>query len=207
LSFYQVTVGNVIQTASQTGIISIAQDKPISIVFTLPETDLPRVQDARAKGPVPVLAFNSQGTPKLLATGTLLTPNNTIDTSTGTISLKATFANNDDHLWPGQFANVRLQVGTLHNVVIVPTLAVQHGPDGLFVYVVKPDQTVDQVNVKIAYQDAGRSVVAQGLSANQTVVVSGESRLAPGTHVKATDVSQAGQPATPQASAGNNAPT
>ena len=136
----------------------------------------------------------------MLATGTLLTPNNTIDTTTGTISLKATFANNDDHLWPGQFVNTRVQVDTLHKAVTVPALAVQHGPDGLFVYVVKPDQTVAQANIQVGYQDGGRAVVTKGLSGNETVVVSGQSRLAPGTHVKATDASKtraAGTPARP----------
>jgi multidrug efflux system membrane fusion protein len=187
LSFYLINVGNIIQSANQTAIVTITQDKPITVVLTLPETDLIRVQDARAKGPVPVIAFNSQDENRALATGTLMTPNNTIDTTTGTISLKATFDNADDHLWPGQFINARVQIGTLQKAVTVPLLAVQHGPDGLFVYVVKPDQTVDQANVQIGYQDSGRAVVTKGLSGNETVVVSGQSRLAPGTRVKATD--------------------
>ena len=130
----------------------------------------------------------------MLATGTLVTPNNTIDTTTGTISLKATFANQDDHLWPGQFVNTRVQVNLLPKALTIPALAVQHGPDGLFVYVVKPDQTVAQANIQVGYEDDGRAVVTQGLSANQTVVLSGQSRLAPGTHVTATDASTAAQP-------------
>ena len=207
LSFYQITVGNVIQTASQSGIISIAQDKPISVVFVLPEANLLRVQEALAKGPVPVVAFNSQDATKALGTGTLMTPNNTIDTTTGTISLKASFDNKDDHLWPGEFVNARVQVGTLQHVVTVPTLAVQHGPDGLFVYIVKPDQTVDQVNIQVGYQDNGRSVVTKGLAGNETVVMSGQSRLAPGMHVKAT--SDSGNPPSgpSQASSGAASPT
>jgi multidrug efflux system membrane fusion protein len=202
LSFYLINVGNVIQTASQTAIVSITQDKPISVVLTLPEADLIRVQDARTKGPVPVVAFNSQDTAKALATGTLLTPDNTIDTATGTIALKATFGNNDDHLWPGQFVNARVQVGILPEVVTVPLLAVQHGPDGLFVYTVKPDRTVDQANVQVGYQDSDLAVITKGLSGNETVVVTGQSRLAPGTRVKAT-----GQSSPTQASAGGASPT
>jgi membrane fusion protein, multidrug efflux system len=197
VSLYQVDVGNLIEVASQTGtgIVSITQDKPVSVVFTLPEAELGQVQTARGKGAVPVKASNSQDATQVLATGTLLTPNNTIDTTTGTISLKATFENKDDHLWPGQFVNARVQVDTLHNAVTVPALAVQHGPDGLFVYVVKPDQTVDQANIQVGYEDSGQAVVTKGLSGNQTVVVAGQSRLAPGTHVAATDASKAAQSA------------
>jgi membrane fusion protein, multidrug efflux system len=201
LSFYLINVGNVIQTAGQTGIITITQDKPISVVLTLPEVDLLRVQEARAKGPVPIIALSSQDEHKPLATGTLLTPNNTMDTTTGTISLKATFGNDDDHLWPGEFVNARVQVGVLRKAVTVPVLAVQHGPDGLFVYVVKPDRTVDQANIQVSYQDGDRSVVSKGLSGSETVVTSGQSRLAPGTRVRVEQT-----PPT-QASAGSVSPT
>jgi multidrug efflux system membrane fusion protein len=201
VSFYLINVGNVIQTTSQTGIISITQDKPISVVLTLPEVDLLRIQEARVKGPVPVIVLNSQDDNKILATGTLLTPNNAMDTTTGTISLKAVFDNGDDHLWPGQFVNARLQVGVLRKVVTVPLLAVQHGPDGLFVYIVKPDRTVDQVNIQVGYQDDGRAVVSKGLSGNETVVTSGQSRLAPGMQVRVEQ-----SPPT-QALAGTESPT
>lgn len=186
VSLYQTDIGNLIEVSGQTGIVSITQDKPIAVVFTLPESELGQVQTAMADGKVPVLAANSQDSSKILGTGTLLTPDNTISTATGTISLKAAFDNPQDHLWPGQFVNTRVQVTTLHNAITVNTLAVQHGPDGLFVYVVKPDQTVAQQDVQVGYQDAGFSVVTQGLSGNQTVVLSGQSRLAPGTHVAAT---------------------
>ncbi len=186
VGLHQLDVGNLVEVASQTGIISLTQDKPISVVFTLPESDLAKVQDAQAKGPVPVQALNTQD-PDHPARGTLLTPNNTIDTTTGTISLKANFDNTDDRLWPGQFVNTRVQVDILHNAVVLPVPAVQHGPDGLFVYVVKPDQTVAQANIQVGYQDDNQAVVIQGLTANQTVVTSGQSRLAPGVKVKATN--------------------
>ncbi len=193
ISFYSITVGNVIQAASQSGIISIAQDKPISVNFTLPESDLTRIQDARAKGPIPVIALDGRNDHRMLATGTLLTPNNTIDPTSGTIAFKATFDNADDHLWPGQFVNARVEVDTLRNAVTVPIAAVQHGPDGVFVYIVKPDQTVDQANIQIGYQDGNQAVVTKGLSGGDTVVVAGQSRLAPGTRVKATEASASQQ--------------
>jgi membrane fusion protein, multidrug efflux system len=186
VSLYQTDIGNLIEVSGQTGIVSITQDKPIAVVFTLPESELGQVQTAMADGKVPVLAANSQDSSKILGTGTLLTPDNMIATATGTISLKAAFDNPRDQLWPGQFVNTRVQVNTLHNAVTVNTLAVQHGPDGLFVYVVKPDQTVAQQDVQVGYQDAGFSVVTKGLTGNETVVLSGQSRLAPGTHVAAT---------------------
>lgn len=186
VSLYQTDVGNLIEVSSQTGIVSITQDKPIAVVFTLPELELGQVQAAMVQGRVPVVATNSQDSTKVLGTGTLLTPNNTISTATGTISLKATFANPQDHLWPGQFVNTRVQVTTLQNAITLPTVAVQHGPDGLFVYVVKSDQTVAQQNVQLGYQGDGVSVVTKGLSGNETVVLSGQSRLSPGTRVAAT---------------------
>lgn len=182
ISLYQTDVGNLIEVSTQTGIVSITQDKPIAVVFTLPEADLPRVRDAMAKGSVPVLAFTSDDKTKL-SEGTLLTPNNTIDTATGTIQLKAEFANENDHLWPGQFVNARLLVETLHNVVTVPLVAVQHGPDGLYVYAVGPDDTVQVQPVKVSYQDQSTAVVASGLKAGENVVVAGQSRLSSGTRV------------------------
>jgi multidrug efflux system membrane fusion protein len=206
ISLYQVDVGNLIEVASQTGIVSITQDKPISVVFTLPEAELVQVQDARAKGVLPVDVSSSDGKSQL-AQGTLLTPNNTIDTTTGTISLKAEFANDDDHLWPGEFVNARVQVNTLHNAVTIPELAVVHGPDGLFVYLVKADHTVAQANVEIGYEDNGQAVVTKGLAANDVVVISGQSRLAPGTRISVTNAGKvADTPAVPAKAGGNANP-
>ena len=183
VGLHQMDVGSLVQVASQTGIISLTQDKPISVVLTLPEADLPRVQAALSRGPVPVQAVNTRDKDHP-ATGTLLTPNNTIDTSSGTIALKANFPNQDNRLWPGQFVNARVRVDLLHNAVVVPVPAIQHGPDGLFVYVVKPDQTIAQTVVQVGYQDDGSTVVAKGLTGNETVVLSGQSRLSPGVRVK-----------------------
>ena len=193
VSFYQLNVGNLVQAANQTGILTITQVQPIEAVLVLPEANLAAIEAARANGPVPVGVFDGSSD-RELATGTLMTPNNTIDTTTGTISLKATFANSDNHLWPGEFVNARVQTGAIRNAVTVPELAVQHGPDGTFVYTVKPDGTADQTNVDVGEQVDGRIVITKGLTGHETVVVSGQSRLAPGIHVNATDVSNAGSP-------------
>jgi multidrug efflux system membrane fusion protein len=194
VGFYQLTVGNLVLATSPTGIMSLTEVKPISVVFTLAEVDLPRVQQARAAGPIPVAAFDGSGGDKELSRGTLMTPNNTIDTTTGTISFKATFENQDNHLWPGQFVNARVQVGTVHDAVTIPDAAVQHGPDGTFVYTVGSDGTVAQADVVVGDQVDGLIVITKGLAANATVVVSGQSRLAPGVHVNATDISKASSP-------------
>jgi membrane fusion protein, multidrug efflux system len=192
VSLYKLDVGNLVQADSSTGIVSILQDQPIAVVLTLPEDQLLQVQDARAKGQVPIEAYDSQGQ-RLLARGTLLTPQNAIDATTGTISLKAEFANTDGRLWPGQFVNTRVQIDTLRKAVTIPSLSVEHGPDGLFVYLVKPDETVAQQAVSVGYEDNGLSVVTQGLSGGDVVVLTGQSRLAPGVRVKVTNAPKPAQ--------------
>jgi multidrug efflux system membrane fusion protein len=182
VSFHQTDIGNLIQVANQTGIVSITQDRPISVVFALPESELSRVQQAMAHGVLPVSVYAGDDRTKL-ADGRLLSPNNAIDTSTGTIQLKATFANDNDVLWPGEFVNARLRVDTLHNAVTVPPAAVQHGPNGLFVYTVKPDNTVQEQDVQVTYQNEDTAVIGKGVKGGERVVLSGQSRLAPGTRV------------------------
>ncbi len=186
VSLYQVDVGNLVQAANPSTIVSITQDKPIAVVFSLPENQLAQVEDAAAKAAPRVIVEDSEGK-KVLATGVLMTPNNMIDTASGTISLKAKFDNADNHLWPGQFVNARIEVNKLANAVTVPVLAVQHGPSAMFVYVVKPDQTVAEADVQVGYQDGGQAVITKGLTGNETIVLSGQSRLVPGVRVKATD--------------------
>lgn len=194
VSFHQTDVGNLIQTTTQTGILSITQDKPISVVFTLPEADFPQIQQAMAHARLPVAVYAGDDHTRL-ADGTLQAPNNTIDTSTGTIQLKATFANTDDRLWPGQFVNAHLLVNTLRNVVTVPVAAIQHGPNGLFVYRVQPDDTVQQLPVQVSYQAGGVAVIPGGIQAGQQVVVAGQSRLVPGMRVARTTPPASPQPA------------
>ena len=200
VSLYQVDAGNLVLAAGQTSILSIDQNKPIAVIFTLPEQQLSQVQDGGRKGSLPVQVFAGT-TKRLLATGTLMAQNNAIDTATGTIALKARFANEDERLWPGQFVTARLQVGTLAHALTIPALAVQHGPNGLYVFQVKPDHTVVQTAIEVASQDIGNSglaVVTKGLTRGAEVVVSGQYRLVPGARV--TIIS-----APPQTSAAENA--
>ncbi len=181
ISFYQTDIGNLIQIANQT-IVSIMQDRPISVVFTLAEAQLPRIQQAMAKAKLSVLAYSSDDKSKL-ADGQLLTPNNAIDTTTGTIQLKATFANDNDALWPGEFVNSRLLVDTLQHAVTIPVAAIQHGPNGLYVFTIKPDSTAQQQTIQVTYQDGESAVISQGLSGGENIVLTGQSRLSPGMRV------------------------
>jgi multidrug efflux system membrane fusion protein len=159
--------------------------QPIAATFTLPQDLLPQVTKAMAAGPVKTLAYSSDDK-TLLDTGTLLTPDNSIDPSTGTIKVKATFPNTANMLWPGQFVNVRVLVAVQKDVVTVPSLAVQHGPSGLYAYVVKPDATVARQDLTIGLDNGATTVVTAGLAPGDIVVVAGQSRLQSGTKVAAT---------------------
>lgn len=180
-------VGNFIRVADNTapGIVTITQIHPIALTFTLPQDVLGQVQAAMRVGTLPVAAYASDDKAKL-ANGELLTMESTIDPSTGTIKLKAVFPNADEALWPGQFINVRLQTGIRKDVPTVPSAVVQRGPDGLYVYAVKPDQTVERKPVTIAQDNGETAVIASGLSGGETVVVGGQSRLTNGSRVAAS---------------------
>lgn len=190
----QIDPGNLVHANDSGGIISIAQLHPISLVFTLPQVNLPQILDAMRVRKLAVRAFTGDDKTEL-SVGELLTPDNAIDTNTGTIKLKAGFANADNRLWPGQFVNAHLLADTRHDALTVPSEAVEHGPAGLYVYLVKPDQTVTRQDVDIE-QDTGKiAVMSKGLSEGDRVVVSGQSRLQNGTRV--ADSAAAGQPAAP----------
>jgi membrane fusion protein, multidrug efflux system len=180
-----VDPGNLVHATDATGIVTITQVHPIAVTFTLPQRILPRVQAAMASGPAPVLAFSEDDSTQL-DKGTLLTPDNTVDVATGTIRLKATFANAQNQLWPGAFVNAHLQIDTARNAVTVPPTAIQRGPDGLYVFVVKPDSTVAQQPVTAGYQTDSLVVVTKGLTGGESVVASGQSRLSPGVRVATT---------------------
>jgi multidrug efflux system membrane fusion protein len=182
VGFRLVDIGNLIHATDTAGIVSITQVHPISLVFTLPEDQLPAVRDAMAQGAPLVLAYTSDGGHEL-AQGKLITPSNSIDTTTGTISLKAEFQNLDRHLWPGQFVAARIQLGVQHNAVVVPQSAVQHGPDGLYVYIVKPGNKAARVDVTVGYQGENHAVISQGLSGGEDVVVAGQVRVQDGMPV------------------------
>jgi membrane fusion protein, multidrug efflux system len=186
VSLRLIDPGNLAQP-NTTGIITVTQVQPITATFTLPQEQLGQVTSAMAKGPVPVLAYSSDDSTEL-DTGTLITPNSMIDQTTGTITLKAEFPNPRNALWPGQFINAHLQVGIDRNAVTVPPAAIEHGPDGLYVYVVKPDRTVAVQPIAVGYQTARLAVVTKGLSGGAQIVVQGQSRLDTGTRVSTKSV-------------------
>jgi multidrug efflux system membrane fusion protein len=178
----EIDPGNFIRSAEVTPLLPVSQLRPIAVFFTAPQDDLPAIQKALAAGKAPVLAFSGdEKTP--LDGGVLVTIDNAIDATTGTIKLKATFPNDNYQLWPGQFINTRLLAGTSEGVLTVPSAAVRHGQDLLYVYVVKPDQTVARRVVEVARDDGVTAVVTKGLEEGQLAVTDGQSRLQDGTHV------------------------
>jgi multidrug efflux system membrane fusion protein len=184
--FRTVDPGNIVHASDQNGIVTIVQLQPISVVFTAPEEDIQRINKALQDGDVPVKALSSDGL-KVLAEGRLALVNNQIDQATGTIGMKAVFANKDDVLWPGLSVTTRVLVDTLKQVVLVPDDAVQRGPDGLYVFLVGDDNKVSMQPVSVSHSDDGQSVVARGLTLGQKVVVAGQYRLQAGTVVRASE--------------------
>jgi len=176
--------GNLVHATDLTGIMVVTQVHPIAVVFTLPQRDLPSIVNAMGKATLQVTAWSNDEQHEL-AQGTLLTPDNMIDTTTGTIRLKATFPNAEDRLWPGQFVEARLLLRTEQQVVAVPSQAVQHAQNDLYVYLVKPDSTVQRQIVE-AVDRGDVMVIVKGLDAGQEIVLDGQSRLENGTLITAT---------------------
>jgi multidrug efflux system membrane fusion protein len=181
--FRTVDPGNIVHASDQTGIVTIVQLQPISVVFTAPEEEIPRINKALQAGDIPVKALSSDGL-RTLAEGRLAVVNNQVDQATGTIGMKATFANKNDELWPGLSVATRVLVDTLKQAVVVPDDAVQRGPDGLYVFVVADDNKVGMQPVTVSQSDQGQSVVAHGLTVGQKIVVAGQYRLQAGSLVK-----------------------
>jgi multidrug efflux system membrane fusion protein len=178
-----VDQGNLVRAADATGLVVITQVRPISVVFTLPGESLAEIRQAMAAAPLRVSVLERQGA-KPLGEGTLLLVNNEIDPANGQLRLKATLPNEDGALWPGQFVTVRLLLRVDRGVPTVPTSALQRGPDGYWVYVVEPDQTVAAQPVRVRRMGGGTTVLDVGGPAPGTKVVSaGQYRLTPGTHV------------------------
>ena len=175
-----VDEGNLVKASDTTGIVVITQIRPISVFFSLPQQELPELNRGLAEGPLPVDALGADGK-TVLDHGKVLVIDNQVDQTTGTIKLKAEFPNANLQLWPGQFVNVRLLIDTLREVVVVPTAAVQRGPNGAFVYVVKDDSTVGVRSVTITKQDDREAVIGTGLRAGERVVTTGFARLTEGT--------------------------
>ncbi|MBF0561525.1 MAG: efflux RND transporter periplasmic adaptor subunit [Alphaproteobacteria bacterium] len=182
----QVDQGNIVHPGDASGIVVITQVQPISVLFTLPEEKVPEVAKAMAAKPLVVQALSRDGTQRL-DTGRLELIDNQIDPATGTARLKATFPNQNNTLWPGQFVNARLQIATLSQVLTVPAEAIQHGPQGSFVYGIKDDNTVVVSPVTVTKTSEGQAVIGQGLSEGVKVVTTGQYRLQPGAHVVVTN--------------------
>ena len=182
--FRTVDPGNIVHASATTGIVSIVKLQPISVVFTAPEEQVPAINKSLAAGEVPVEALSSDGE-TLLSNGHLALVNNQVDQASGDIQMKATFANKDNILWPGLSVSTRLLLQTIKNVVTVPSDAVQRGPNGLFVYLIEGDKAKIAA-VKVAQEGAGLSLIESGVNEGDVVAVAGQSRLADGLTVQAT---------------------
>ena len=178
-----VDKGNIVRSTDANGLVVITQLQPISVIFALPQDVLGDIAKEMSEAPLKVLAYNRDGAVKL-GEGVLVLVDNQVDAATGTLRLKATFDNRDNALWPGQFVNVRLLLRTRSGVATVPTQVIQHGLNGMFSYVVKPDQSVEQRPIKIGYSRDGTTVVDEGLRFDEMVVLDGQYKLRPGARVQ-----------------------
>jgi membrane fusion protein, multidrug efflux system len=179
-----VDPGNIVHSTDTTGIVVLTQLQPITAIFTLPEDTFEAVAGAMAKGAVSVIATSQQGDGTALDQGTVKLIDNQIDTTTGTIRLKAVFPNTNLKLWPGQFVNVRLLERTDENALTVPAAALQRGPDGMFVYVVQPDSTVIMQPVEVGNDSESFAIITKGLKLGQRVATTNLFRLEPGARVR-----------------------
>jgi multidrug efflux system membrane fusion protein len=178
-----VDPGNIVHATDANGLVVINQVDPISVVFTLPESAFQDINHALRPGlQLPVYAY-ARDSDQVLSKGALVLLNNQIDTTTGTVQLKAHFPNPTHTLWPGQYINVSLQLGTREHALTVPAAVVQRSQTGTYVYVVKPDESVEIRPVNVIQMQDGKAVIDQGLSANERVVLDGQYKLKPGIHI------------------------
>jgi membrane fusion protein, multidrug efflux system len=178
----QIDIGNIIHPTDPNGLVVVTQVEPISLLFTLPQSELPRIQEQIAKGPLKVIAYSQDDKIKL-DEGTLLLVNNEIAQTTGTVQLKAEFANPNHRLWPGQLVNARLLLETRKNALTVAASAVQQGQKGAYVYVVAPNKTAELRPVTVAQISQGQALIDTGLKESEVVVVDGQYRLKQGIPV------------------------
>ena len=174
--------GNIIHPTDPNGLVVVTQLQPISVIFTLPEANLPEIQQQMAKGALKVLAYSQDDRIKL-DEGKLGLVDNQILQTTGTIRLKAEFPNQAHRLWPGELISVRLLLETRQNGLTVPASAVQQGPHGAYAYVINPDAAVELRPIEVTQISDGEALIASGLRANEQIVVSGQYRLQPGSRV------------------------
>jgi len=178
----QVDVGNIVNSATQTGIVTVAQIEPIAVIFTAPEDQLPYISEGQAVQPLKVIAITTDGK-KPLADGKLAVINNQVDATSGTIRLKAVFDNKNHALWPGQSVSTRLLVRTIKDATVVPDDAIQHSTNGLYAYTVGQDNKAELRKVKVSQSIDGRSVVDEGLKPGEQVITGGQYKVQPGSLV------------------------
>ncbi|HEV2964760.1 MAG TPA: MdtA/MuxA family multidrug efflux RND transporter periplasmic adaptor subunit [Candidatus Angelobacter sp.] len=178
-----VDIGNIVHAADPNGLLVLTQLQPISAVFTLPEDNLPTVARYMKRGTLQVEAYSRDDQTKL-ASGKLMTIDNQIDPATGTGKLKAVFENQDNALWPNQFVNMHLLLEVRKNNTVVPAAAIQRGPQGTYVFTVKPDGAVEMRPVSVSLTVGNYAAVDQGLQIGEQVVTDGQDKLQPGTHVE-----------------------
>jgi membrane fusion protein, multidrug efflux system len=195
LGLRRVDPGNLIRANDADGLVTITQTQPIAVMFTVPEIDLPKViEPLRAGAQLPVEAWD-RGERNLLATGVLTTVDNQIDLATGTLRLKATFANEDESLFPNQFVNVRLRVRVIEDAIVIPAAAVQFGARGTYVYIVTPDNKSTLREVTLGASDGVMQAVESGLEPGDPVVLEGIDRLREGRNVVVVDDQPTARPA------------
>jgi membrane fusion protein, multidrug efflux system len=190
----QVDEGNIVRATNATAIVTITEIKPISMFFSLPQQELARINKAFSAGALVVEALGADNT-TVVDRGTLRVVDNQVDQTTGTVKLKAEFPNAELQLWPGQFVNVRLLVDTLKGAIVVPTAAVQRGPNGTFVYVIDAESKAQVRPIKVAMLDDTRAVISDGLKSDERVVTTGFTRLSNGTKVNVQEREGQPQPA------------
>jgi membrane fusion protein, multidrug efflux system len=193
VGFRLVDPGNIVHAADTTGIVTIVKLQPISVVFTAPEESVSAINKALAAGVVAVTALSSDGL-TTLSEGKLALVNNEVDPAAGTIQMKATFKNEDNVLWPGLSVSTRLLIDTLKQVVVVPEDAVQRGPNGLYAFVVGGDNKVEVRDLRVGQEGNGQSVILQGLSPGEKLVIAGQYRLKSGVVVQPVDISPSASP-------------
>jgi len=177
-----VDIGNIVNASQQTGIVTITQIEPIAIIFTAPEDQLPDIKDAQGATPLKTIAITTDGK-RPLAEGKLAVVNNQVDSTSGTIRLKAVFENKDHALWPGQSVSTRLLIRTLKNATVVPDEAIQHGVEGLYVFTVDQNNKAELRKVKVSQSIDGHSVIEKGVSPGERVITTGQFKVQPGTLV------------------------
>lgn len=180
----QIDVGNIIHPTDAAGLVDLTEIQPISVLFTLPEQNFVQIQQQMAKGPLTVMAYSQDGT-TLLDQGKLNLIDNQIVQTTGTIRLRAEFPNTQRNLWPGELINARLLIDTRHNGLTINASAVQQGPDGSYVYAIDSSGNAEMRPVKVAQISGGQALVDSGLAADESVVIDGQYKLQPGSHVVA----------------------